>query len=134
MTEFGHRLRPRTDEFAESLKARQDLADLGVDDNGIFLLLVEYGFDVEAKLFTERHGIKVFDFTHFTRIAQAFRVYFAADKYLGVEDDDPKTVDDLKWRAGLELCVVIIACLDEVELERECEIARKFVRILDGRS
>ena len=105
-----------------------------MNPNGIFLLLTEYSFKDEAKLFTERGGIRIFDSTHFNRIATAFRVYFAADKYPGVESDDPKVVDDLKWRAGLELCVAIIACLEEIELERECLVARRYIKILDGRS
>lgn len=119
------KLRRREDKFAQTEKVRSDLAELGLDENGIFLILTEYGFAEHAQLFVVRGGIKQFDSTHFRRIAAIFRVYFASDKYPGVELDDPERVDARKWAAGLQLCTVIVNCIEETELLRECQMARK---------
>lgn len=126
------RLRRREDRFAATEKARGDLAELGFDENGIFLLLTEYGFAEHAKIFVERGGIKMFDNTHFLRIARIFRVYFASDRYPGVESDDPEKVESSKWAVGLNLCTTIVNCIEEVELARECSLMRRIQRRLEG--
>lgn len=100
------RLRPRLDKFAKTEELRKVLAELGVDDCGIYLLLCEYGFPTEAKHYCNQGGLKSLRDEEIKLLGDLFTAYYLVDDRL----------ENLKWSKGLNLAAKIITFLKPLPL------------------
>jgi len=100
------RLRPRLDDFAKTEEVRNLLAELGIDDTGVYMLLVDYDFCEEAIHYCSQGGLKSLTNREIIQLADLFKTHYLVDDRL----------EKLKWRTGLDLAAKVVTFLKPIPL------------------
>ena len=102
-------LRPRLDEFGETMESRNFMAEVGCDETGIFLILSEHSCGCEALRFVNEGGLKLFSDEQLRELGKLFCEYSTC------EDGPCKEI------AAMNLCVKIILFMGPAKLEDPAE-------------
>ena len=103
-------LRPRLDEFAKNTRLRNFMAEVGCDDNGLFLFLSEHECACEALRFYTQGGIKSFKDEQIKEVGKLFKDYSV------LEDEAEKEI------AAMNLCLKIVFFMGPAKIEDSAEV------------